>query len=397
MSKSDGSSDRILIIGDEGKSARAIGRLVEGAEYASIVMDSFEGARTSLASDRASLIILNTSASRISGPPAQATDDDSGESAKRQVWAGRALDFCRDIRNSKQTADLPILVISKSHRVQDKVAALNAGATDYIISPYQKGELLSRVKAHLRSHQYEREITYRFEETNVLQAVSSVLSSSLEPDVLAQGTLSILAGNVKDGAGVVYLLDSGSGLVTVTSVVNIRLGDIEKDALLGLYSKVAPLMNGKPLVFNLLPAPLRQCLVTDELWKYGRMLWAPLGLKGNRVGALCLLGTAESPFPERLPELLGATCNQLSVALENARLYIETKKSAARLSFLYNLGNNLMTSLEMDELLSYAVFTVGKSLECDLCAVVIKGATEAQDLQSAIYAKSRTQKPDHTA
>jgi two-component system, NtrC family, sensor kinase len=397
MSKTGAAADRILVIGDEGKSARAIGRLLDAADYYTSVIDSFDAARRVLARDRASIIVISLSASRVSGPLAQVTDCDSGESAKRQAWAGLALEFCREIRNSKHTDDLPILVISKSQRVQDKVAVLNAGGTDYLTSPYQKGELLSRVKAHLRSYRHEREITSRFEETNVLQAVSSVLSSSLEPDVLAQGTLSVLTANVKDGAGVVYLFDSSSGLVSIASALDISLGDVERASLLKLYSTVAPSMNGKPLAFATMPAAIRELMSTDALAKYDRMLWAPLGLKGNRIGALCLLGTADSPFPERLSELLATTCNQLSVALENARLYIETKKSASRLSFLYNLGNNLMTSLEMDELLGYAVFTVGKSLECDLCAVVIKGSGETDDLQSAIYARSRTQKPDQTA
>jgi len=397
MSKSGAVSDRILIIGDEGKSARAIGRLLEAAEYPSLVLETFEAAHRALTLDRASLIVLDLSASRISEPLAQITDFDSGESAKRQAWAYRALEFCREIRDSRPTTDLPILIICKSQRVPDKIAALNAGATDYLTRPYQKGELLSRVKAHLRSYRYEREITDRFEELHVLQAVSSMLSSSLEPDVLTQGTLSALIGNMKGASGAVYLMDPGSGAITVGSTLGIPPGDSERDSLLALYAKVAPLMNGTPLVFSPLPTTLRECLTAESLSKCDRMLWAPLGLKGNRIGALCLLGVSESPFPERLSELLATICNQLSVALENARLYIETRKSAARLSFLYNLGNNLMTSLEMDELLTYAVFTVGKSLECDLCAVVIKGSTEPHDLQSAIYARSKTEKPGTTA
>ena len=397
MSNSGAVSDRILIIGDEGKSARAIGRLLEGAHYAAFVIDTFDAARRALALDRASLIILDLSASRITEPLAQITELDSGESAKRQAWACESLEFCREIRAQGRTADLPILVICKSQRVQDKVAALNAGGTDYMTRPYQKGELISRVRAHLRSYRYEREITDRFEELHVLQAVSSVLSSSLEPDVLAQGTLSALASNLKGVSGAVYLQDAGSGAIAVASTLGIPEGADQRDGLLALYSKVAPLMNGKPLVFSTIPAPLRECLATAALSKYDRILWAPLGLKGNRIGALCLLGSAEVPFPDRLPELLATICNQLSVALENARLYIETKKSAAQLSFLYNLGNNLMTSLEMDELLGYAVFTVGKSLECDLCAVVVKGSSDPKDLQSAIYARSRTDKPDNTA
>jgi len=81
------------------------------------------------------------------------------------------------------------------------------------------------------------------------------------------------------------------------------------------------------------------------------------------------------------------------VALENARLYVETKKGAAQLSFVYNLGNNLMTSLEMDELLGYAVFTVGKSLDCDVCGVVVKTTGQDQRFASAAYWRTQADKP----
>jgi two-component system NtrC family sensor kinase len=396
MPKSEGASDRILIVGDEGKSARAMGRLLESAQYSTAVVATFEQARQAIARNHVSLVVLGLSASRITGPPVQVDECDSGESNKRQAWASEALDFCREVRASRDTGDLPVLVISKSQRAQDKVAALNAGATDCLVAPYQKGELLSRVKVHLRSYRYEREITNRFQELNILQAVSTVLSSTLEPEIQVEGTLSVLVNNF-EGAGVVYLLDPGSGSIGVAAASHISVGDSEREALIELYSQIAPLMNGKPLFFDPLPTSLQVCVAGNDLAKYERILWAPLGLKGNRIGAICLFGSVDISFPDRLSELLATTCNQLSISLENARLYIETKKSAARLSFLYNLGNNLMTSLQMDELLGYAVFTVGKSLECDLCAVVVKGSGESSNLASAIYARSSGAKHTQTS
>src|SRR6185295_5589190 len=50
-----------------------------------------------------------------------------------------------------------------------------------------------------------------------------------------------------------------------------------------------------------------------------------------------------------------------------------------------------MTSLEMDELLGYAVFTVGKSVECDVCAVVVRGSAESDDIVSAMYSRTQSE------
>lgn len=57
------------------------------------------------------------------------------------------LDFIRDLR---AWATLPILVLSARSLESDKVAALDAGADDYLSKPFGVAELLARVRALLR-------------------------------------------------------------------------------------------------------------------------------------------------------------------------------------------------------------------------------------------------------
>jgi two-component system NtrC family sensor kinase len=392
MSNPGGLSDRILVLGDESKSARALQRLLQAAGYDAVSIESLEAARDELSARDVSLIIIESSASRLADSTFLPSPDDSGESLRRSHWAHLALAFCEELRSQRATAELPILIISKSHRPQDKVACLNQGATDYITRPYQRAELLSRVRAHLRSSHYERERTARFEQLHVLHTVSSVLASSLEPEVLLTGTLSALISYAHADAGVVYLREADDRPMSVSAVEGFELDDSPHGRLLELYSRIAPLMNGKPLILEPLPESARRG-ATDLLKDVGGLVCAQLSLKGKVLGAMCLFSKQGTPFPRHQTELLSTICNQLTVALENARLYVETRKSAAQLSFVYNLGNNLMTSLEMDELLGYAAFTVGKSLECDACAVVVKSSTDPNDLASAIYSRSQDDAP----
>ena len=60
---------------------------------------------------------------------------------------GDGLDLIRDLRTWSQA---PILVLSARTTEDDKVAALDAGADDYLVKPFGTGELLARVRAHLR-------------------------------------------------------------------------------------------------------------------------------------------------------------------------------------------------------------------------------------------------------
>lgn len=57
------------------------------------------------------------------------------------------IDFCLQIRNEVQ---VPILFMSCKSEEIDKVMAFSAGGDDYITKPFHSGELIARVKAHLR-------------------------------------------------------------------------------------------------------------------------------------------------------------------------------------------------------------------------------------------------------
>lgn len=55
------------------------------------------------------------------------------------------------IRAARQDSTVPIIVLSARTEEQDKVAALDLGANDYMTKPFGTGELLARVRAALRT------------------------------------------------------------------------------------------------------------------------------------------------------------------------------------------------------------------------------------------------------
>lgn len=60
---------------------------------------------------------------------------------------GDGLDLVRTIRGSMTT---PVIVLSARGREQDKVAALDLGADDYLTKPFGVSELLARIRVALR-------------------------------------------------------------------------------------------------------------------------------------------------------------------------------------------------------------------------------------------------------
>jgi len=60
---------------------------------------------------------------------------------------GRGTDVCRELRT---WSAVPILVLSAVGEEQEKIAALDAGADDYVTKPFSGDELLARLRAALR-------------------------------------------------------------------------------------------------------------------------------------------------------------------------------------------------------------------------------------------------------
>jgi two-component system, OmpR family, KDP operon response regulator KdpE len=56
----------------------------------------------------------------------------------------------RVIRSAREDSSVPIVVLSARSQESDKIAALDAGADDYVTKPFSAGELLARLRVGLR-------------------------------------------------------------------------------------------------------------------------------------------------------------------------------------------------------------------------------------------------------
>lgn len=60
------------------------------------------------------------------------------------------VDGLEVVRRLREWTQLPIIILSVRDRESDKVAALDAGADDYLTKPFGVGELMARMRAALR-------------------------------------------------------------------------------------------------------------------------------------------------------------------------------------------------------------------------------------------------------
>jgi len=114
---------RILVVDDE----RPIRRFLKtslGSQYTVFEAANGEDALASVAANRPDVVLLDL------GLP--------------------DMDGVEVIRRLREWSDAPVIVVSVREQEKDKIAALDAGADDYLTKPFGVGELLARLRAALR-------------------------------------------------------------------------------------------------------------------------------------------------------------------------------------------------------------------------------------------------------
>lgn len=68
------------------------------------------------------------------------------------------IELCRKLRADPATRSLPILLLTAKDSLTEKITGFEAGGDDYITKPFVIGELLARIKAHLRMKKLKNDL-----------------------------------------------------------------------------------------------------------------------------------------------------------------------------------------------------------------------------------------------
>lgn len=118
------SGARVLIVDDERQIRRFLRAALSAQGYEVLEVGSVRDALSTAASARPDLVILDL------GLP-----------------DGDGLSVVKSIR---EWSEVPILILSVRGQETDKIAALDAGADDYLTKPFGAGELLARMRVAMR-------------------------------------------------------------------------------------------------------------------------------------------------------------------------------------------------------------------------------------------------------
>ena len=117
-------AERILVVDDEPQIRRVMKTALASNGYEAYEARTGEEALESLRANHPDLILLDMNMPGMGG-----------------------MSTCREIR---AVCEIPIIILSVRDSEQDKIAALDAGADDYMTKPFSVNELLARIRANLR-------------------------------------------------------------------------------------------------------------------------------------------------------------------------------------------------------------------------------------------------------
>jgi two-component system KDP operon response regulator KdpE len=115
---------RVLVVDDEPQMLRALSANLRARGYDVDLAATGEAALSRAARDHPDLVLLDL------GLP--------------------GMDGVEVVRGLRGWTDVPVIVLSARHEEVSKVAALDAGADDYVTKPFGMDELLARLRAALR-------------------------------------------------------------------------------------------------------------------------------------------------------------------------------------------------------------------------------------------------------
>ena len=115
----------LLIIEDQTISAHLIFNIVE-KQYRVIYARTLTDARTLLYKNAIDLILLDN-----------------------QLPDGIGIEYCKELKSYSHTKNIPVIMITADTDEETELAALEAGASDFIHKPPNRAIALERIKKHL--------------------------------------------------------------------------------------------------------------------------------------------------------------------------------------------------------------------------------------------------------
>ena len=261
------------------------------------------------------------------------------------------LDLLRLI--DQEGHDVPVILMTAHGSEGIAVEAFRLGARNYLIKPFSEIEAKAVIDVALRERRLAREkeqltrnLQQRVQELTVLSAIGKSVSSLLDHDELLVRIVEAGVYITRAEEGFLLLHDEVANELYLRAAKNLgeqraqRMRMAIDDTLAGQV-----LRTGKPVRLD--KNSYGGALKVKTGFLVRALLQVPLTVGKKVIGVLGVDNQqAERPFTENDQYLLAALADYAAIAIENARLYNEVKRSETRYRDLFANANDFIFTLD---------------------------------------------------
>jgi PAS domain S-box-containing protein len=227
--------------------------------------------------------------------------------------------------------------------------------------------------------QVDQTLLARVQELLTLQAVAEIVNQSLDPAELLRGTLERVLALLQLPIGIVYEVDPASHCLWLRAISGAGMESsrlIENLPTPESYMRQVALMR-KPMIVNDLskfPPKTKAFREFCHLEQVNSFAGVPITVKGKVWGVLAGFGRGSRRlFPSEV-QLLTAVAQQIGVAMENARLFDETRQHLQETQTLLRVSQTISSTLDPVEVLRRIARETGRSLGADMVGAYLLDA-----------------------
>ncbi len=216
-----------------------------------------------------------------------------------------------EMRADPALTHIPVIILTAARLDPvDVQSGLNLGADDYVTKPFDRRELMARIRAKLRVKQAENDIRRRNRELSVLLETTTILSARGNLDEMLDAVLPSIVNHFDARAG--YIVDFENAAKKSFPPSSEEMDVLQVREYLGKPHRE----NGAYIIDN---------MQTDTFWngklgeKARSAVLVPMSnRRGDLLGALLLTHEGSAYFKAEHIPILQAIANQAAVAIENA-------------------------------------------------------------------------------
>lgn len=271
----------------------------------------------------------------------------------------------REIRSDPAVEHIPVIILTAARLdPADMQFALNLGADDYVMKPFDRRELMARIRTKLRVKEAEDVIRRRNKELSLLPEIGKDLSARLDIDELANVVLRRTVETLGAILGHMLILNTPLPIRKEYRISSVPV-EVQLPDLINFLEQIAETRQGL-IIHNTKDDPRWEALPDNPIRS---LIIVPMFGRLELIGVLVLAHEQAGYFRLEHQLLLQAITSQAAIALENAQLYASMAHEKQRMTaVLESVADSIVMFDARGNLL--LLNPAGEKLFTDYCAKI---------------------------